>query len=52
MRLSRIELILEKKCFFNFLGADFLAPKSGHRREKQQPVLGTVFGSVMKIFWL
>ena len=24
---------------FNFLGADFLAPKSSHRREKQ-PVLG------------
>ena len=24
-----------KKSFFNFLGADSLAPKSGHRREKQ-----------------
>ena len=29
---------LGKKLFFNFLGADFVAPKSGHRREKQ-PVL-------------
>ena len=27
------------KKLFNFLGADFLAPKSGHQREKQ-PVLG------------
>ena len=25
--------------FFNFLGSDFLAPKSSHRREKQ-PALG------------
>ena len=24
-----------KKCFFYFLGADFVAPKSGHRCEKQ-----------------
>ena len=31
--------MLEKKKNFNFLGASFLAPKSGHRREKQ-PVLG------------
>ena len=31
---NRIELI-----FFHFLGADFVASKSGHRREKQ-PVLG------------
>ena len=30
---------LGEKLFFNFLGADFLAPKSGHRREKR-PVLG------------
>ena len=30
-----------KKLFFNFLGADFPALKSGHRREKQ-PVLGPV----------
>ena len=29
-----------KKMFFkNFLGTDFVAPKSGHRREKQ-PVVG------------
>ena len=27
------------KKLFNFLGADFLAPKNGHQREKQ-PVLG------------
>ena len=27
--------------FFNILGADFLAPKSGHRREKQS-VLGQI----------
>ena len=27
---------LGKKLFFNFLGADFVAPKSGHRREKQR----------------
>ena len=27
------------KLFFNFLGANFLAPKSDHQREKQ-PVLG------------
>ena len=34
-----MELILEKNVvFFNFLGTDFVAPKSGHRREKQ-PVL-------------
>ena len=31
---------MEKNLFFNFLDADFLVPKSGHRREKQ-PVLGT-----------
>ena len=30
---------LRKKLFFNFLGADFVRPKSGHQREKQ-PVLG------------
>ena len=30
-----------KKLFFNFLGDDFPALKSGHRREKQ-PVLGPV----------
>ena len=30
---------LGKKMFFNFLCVDFVAPKSGHRREKQ-PVLG------------
>ena len=30
---------LGKKIVFKFLGADFLAPKSSHRREKQ-PVLG------------
>ena len=28
-----------KKLLFNFLGANFLAPKSGHRHKKQ-PVLG------------
>ena len=39
MNLERIELILEKKLFFNFLGTDFLAPKSAHGREKQ-PLLG------------
>ena len=39
MNLERIELILEKKLFFNFLGNDFLAPKSAHGREKQ-PLLG------------
>ena len=38
MSLYRIELILEK-IFKKFLGVDFLAPKSSHRREKQ-PVLG------------
>ena len=32
---------LGKKLFFNFMGADFLAAKSGHRREKQ-PLLGLV----------
>ena len=32
-----------KKLFFNFLGADFLALKSGHRLEKQ-PVLGLAYG--------
>ena len=26
---------LGKKLFFNFLGANFLAPKSSHRHEKQ-----------------
>ena len=26
---------LRKKLLFNFLGADFFRPKSGHRREKQ-----------------
>ena len=26
--------------FFEFFGADFVAPKSGHRHEKQ-PVLGS-----------
>ena len=30
---------LAQKLFFNFLGVDFLAPKSSHRCEKQ-PVLG------------
>ena len=30
---------LGKKKIFNILGADFLAPKCSHRREKQ-PVLG------------
>ena len=30
---------LAQKLFFNFLGFDFLAPKSSHRCEKQ-PVLG------------
>ena len=30
---------LGKELFLNFLGADFLAPKSGDQREKQ-PVLG------------
>ena len=29
------------KKFFNFLGANFLMPKSSHQREKQ-PVLGPV----------
>ena len=38
MSLVRIELVLEKKLFFNFLGANFVAPKSDHRRDKQ-PVL-------------
>ena len=38
MSLARIELVLEKKLFFDFLGADFVAPKSDHRRDKQ-PVL-------------
>ena len=33
---------LGKKQFFNFLGADFVAPKSGHQREKQ-PVLGPAY---------
>ena len=38
---------LEKKLFFNFLGANFLTPKSGHRREKQ-PVLrpGQFFATI------
>ena len=30
---------LGKKLLFNFLGTDYLAPKSGHR-SKKQPVLG------------
>ena len=38
---------LGKKLFFNFLGADFLAPKSSHRLEKQ-PVLGPDFKPVWK----
>ena len=29
----------QKKLFFNFLGADFVAPKSSHQHEKQ-PVSG------------
>ena len=32
-----------KNCFFNFLGANILAPKSGHQLEKQ-PVLGLTHG--------
>ena len=32
-------IYLGEKMFFNFLDADFLAPKSGRTREKQ-PVLG------------
>ena len=35
MMLQRIELILEKKLFFNFLGADLLTPERDHRPEKQ-----------------
>ena len=33
--------------FFYFFGADFVAPKSGHRREKQ-PVLGPGYNIVDK----
>ena len=40
---------LGKKLFFNFLGADFLAPKSGHRRE-EQPVLG--LGNILLIYYI
>ena len=39
MSLQRIELMMERKLFFSILGADFLAPKGGHRPEKQS-VLG------------
>ena len=35
MSLQRIELILEKKYFFNFLGVDLLTLKRDHRHEKQ-----------------
>ena len=38
-----------KKLLFNFLGAHFLAPKSGHRREKQ-PVLGPGYAPITN-FW-
>ena len=44
MSLERIELILEKR-FLNFWGTDFLAPKSGRRREKQ-PLLGLGSGNL------
>ena len=37
--LLKSRTYLGEKLFFNFLGTDFLAPKSGHRREKR-PVLG------------
>ena len=43
-----MELILEKNCFFSFLGADFLAPKSGQRLEKQ-PVLGPGYRYIRRI---
>ena len=33
-----MQLTSEKKIFFNFLGTNFFAPKSGQRREKW-PVL-------------
>ena len=36
---------LGKNLTFDFLGADYLAPKSAHRREKQ-PVLGPA-----SVFW-
>ena len=39
MRLWIIELMLEKNCFFSFLGASFFAPKSAYWRENE-PVLG------------
>ena len=34
---------IRKKIFFNFLGANFLVPKSSHQLEKQ-PVLGPTHG--------
>ena len=39
MRLWIIELMLEKNCFFSFLGTSFFAPKSTHWHENK-PVLG------------
>ena len=37
------KIYIGKKLFFNFLGANFLIPKSGHQLEKQ-PVLGPTHG--------
>ena len=39
MSFQRIKLILEK-IVFDFLGTNFLMPKTGHR-QKNQPVLGS-----------
>ena len=39
---------LGKKLFFNFFGADFFAPKSSQRREKQ-PALGLALRITPKI---
>ena len=42
---------LGTKLFFNFLGADFLVAKGGHRREKQ-PVLGPAYYGYWMLAWV
>ena len=45
-------IYIGKKFSFNFLGSDFVAPKSGHRREKQtvlEPeLIDVVMGNIFK----
>ena len=38
LKIKEQNLYVGKKIFFNFLGVDFVAPKSGHRCEKQHVI--------------